>query len=95
MLGEGSAAYLLAERIAVPSYLVLVAGALWSAWRMRGRPELRRRAGGVLLIVAGATLVASAGSAFAAAGDLDAFSGSILVGAAVMFVGFRLATARR
>lgn len=95
VLGEGTTAYLLAERVAVPSYLLLVAGALWSAWRMRGRPELRRRAAGVLCIVAGATLVASAGSAFAAAGDLDAFSAAILAGAAVMFAGFRLASGGR
>ena len=47
-------------------------GALWSAWRMRGRPELQDRFVGTLLIVIGATIVAG-GSAFAAFGQVTGF----------------------
>ena len=55
-------------------------GALWSAWRMRGRPELKDRFIGTLLIVLGATIIAGFGSAFAALGDLAPFSVALLVG---------------
>ncbi|HKX25432.1 MAG TPA: hypothetical protein VJP08_03855, partial [Actinomycetota bacterium] len=47
---------------------VLVLGILWSALGMRGRPELRNRFTGVLLIGVGALVVAG-GAAFAAAGS--------------------------
>src|SRR5207247_7329204 len=33
----------LARLYSIPAYVVLVAGAAWSAWRMRGRPHLRDR----------------------------------------------------
>jgi hypothetical protein len=88
VFGDGTVAYRLPQVIAIPSYLVLVGGAVWSAWRMRGRPELRDRFLGTLLIVAGASITAVAGSAFAAAGNAPAFSLSLLAGVAVMFVGF-------
>ena len=42
VFGDGSPAHRLPQLISIPSYLVLLGGALWSAWRMRGRPELRR-----------------------------------------------------
>jgi hypothetical protein len=81
--------------ISIPSYLILVAGAAWSAWRMRGRPELRHRFTGTLLVAAGATITAAAGSAFAAVGNLPAFSLSLLAGVALMFLGFLRATESR
>jgi hypothetical protein len=74
---------------------VFGAGAAWSAWRMRGRPELRSRFIGTLLVAAGATITAAAGSAFAAVGNLPAFSLSVLTGVAVMFLGFRRASESR
>ena len=95
VFGDGTAAYRLPQLISIPSYVILVAGAAWSAWRMRGRPELRSRFIGTLLVAAGATITAAAGSAFAAVGNLPAFSLSLLAGVAVMFLGFRRASESR
>ncbi len=92
VFGDGTAAHRLPQLVSIPSYLILVVGALWSAWRMRGRPQLRDRFAGTLLIAAGATITAAAGSAFAALGNLPAFSLSLLAGVAVMFAGFLRAT---
>ena len=77
----------LAQLYAYPTYAFLVAGTLWSAWRMRGAPELRDRFLGTLGIAVGATIVA-AGSAFAATGILPGFSVALTAGIAVMFWGF-------
>lgn len=95
VFGDGSAAFRLPQLISIPSYLVLVVGALWSAWTIRGRPDLRDRFMGTLLIVAGATVIAVVGSAFAAAGNLPVFSGALLAGIAVMFWGFLKASRTR
>jgi hypothetical protein len=95
VFGDGSAAFQLPQLISIPSYLILVAGAAWSAWRMRGRPELRNRFIGTLLVAAGATITAAAGSAFAALGNLPAFSIALLAGVAVMFAGFLRASESR
>ena len=92
VFGDGTAAYRLPQLISIPSYLILVAGAAWSAWGMRGRPDRRHRFIGTLLVAAGATITAAAGSAFAAVGNLPAFSLSLLAGVAVMFAGFLRAT---
>jgi hypothetical protein len=77
----------MARLYSIPAYVVLVAGTLWSAWRMRGRPELRDRFAGTLAIAVGATIVA-AGSAFAATGNSTGFSLTLAAGIAVMFYGF-------
>ena len=61
VFGDGSAAHRLPQLISIPSYLILVVGAAWSAWRVRGRPDLRERFIGTLLVVAGATITAAAG----------------------------------
>jgi len=95
VFGDGSDAFRLPQLISIPSYLILVAGAIWSAWGMRGRPELRNRFLGTLLVAFGATITAAAGSAFAAVGNLVAFSIALLAGVAVMFAGFLRATAPR
>jgi hypothetical protein len=95
VFGDGSAAHRLPQLISIPSYLILVAGATWSGWRMRGRPDLRDRSTGTLLVAAGATITAAAGSAFAAVGNLPGFSLALLVGVAVMFAGFLRATRSR
>lgn len=94
VFGAGTAAHRLPQVISIPSYLVLVAGALWSAWTMRGHPELRDRFVGTLLIVLGATITAVGGSTFAALGELAAFSVMLLAGIAVMFWGFLRASRR-
>ena len=88
VFGDGTAAHRLPQLISIPSYLVLVAGALWSAWRMRGRPELRDRFVGTLLIALGATVIAGFGSAYAALGYLAPFSFALAAGIGVMFAGF-------
>jgi hypothetical protein len=90
--GDGSAAHRLPQYVSYPSYFLLIAGALWSAWRMRGRPELRDRFVGTLVIALGATIIAGFGSAFAALGRLAPFSIALLAGISVMFWGFVRAT---
>jgi hypothetical protein len=92
VFGDGSRAYGLPQLISIPSYLILVVGAVWSAWRMRGRADLRDRFVGTLLIVVGASITAVAGSAFAAVGNAPAFSLSLLAGVSVMYAGFLRAT---
>ena len=77
----------LARFYAFPAYFFLLGGTLWSAWRMRGHPELRDRFLGTLAIAIGATIVA-AGSAFAATGNAVGFSLTLTAGIAVMFWGF-------
>lgn len=88
VFGDGTPAHRLPQLISIPSYLVLVGGTLWSAWRMRGRPELKDRFVGTLLIAIGATVIAGFGSTFAALGKLPLFSVSLLAGIIVMFWGF-------
>ncbi len=92
VFGDGTRAYGLPQLISIPSYLILVAGAAWSAWRMRGQRHLRDRFVGTLLIVVGASITAVAGSAFAAVGNAPAFSLALLAGVAVMYAGFLRAT---
>jgi amino acid permease len=77
----------LARYYAFPAYFLLIGGTLWSAWKMRGAPQLRDRFLGTLLIAAGATVVA-AGSAFALNGLLIGFSATLAVGVTLMFLGF-------
>ncbi len=92
VFGAGTAAHRLPQLISIPSYLILVGGAIWSAWRMRGRSELRDRFAGTLWIAIGATVIAGVGSAFAATGNAPVFSLSLLVGIATMFWGFHRAS---
>lgn len=94
VFGDGTPAHRLPQLVSIPAYLVLLGGTLWSAWRMRGRPELRDRFAGTLLIALGATVIAGFGSAFAALGRLPLFSVSLLVGICVMFWGFLRASRR-
>jgi MFS family permease len=94
VLGEGSTALFLARLYSFSGYGVLALGALWSAFQMRGRPELRNRFYGTLLVVIGATVVA-AGAAFAAAANFAGFSVTLAAGVAVMYWGFLTATRRR
>ncbi len=94
VFGAGTAAHRLPQLVAIPAYLVLLGGALWSAWRMRGRPELHDRFWGTLLIALGATVIAGFGSAFAALGHLAPFSISLLAGISIMFWGFLRASRR-
>jgi hypothetical protein len=95
VFGDGTAAHRLPQVVAIPAYLVLLGGTLWSAWRMHGRPELHDRFWGTLVIALGATIIAGFGSAFAALGHLIPFSLALLAGICVMFLGFLRAARRR
>jgi hypothetical protein len=88
VFGDGTAAHRLPQLVAIPAYVVLLGGTLWSAWSMRRRPELRDRFWGTLLVALGATVIAGFGSAFAALGHLVPFSISLLGGISLMFGGF-------
>jgi MFS family permease len=94
VLGEDAPARTLALIYSYTGTAVLVLGILWSSLGMRGRPELRPRFYGVLLIAVGALVVAG-GSAFAAAGSFAGFSVTLSVGVAVMYWGFLTATRQR
>jgi hypothetical protein len=87
VFGAGTAAHRLPQIFSYPAYAILLAGALWSAWKMRGRPELRDRFMGTLLIAVGATVVAG-GAGFAAAGIVPGFVTTLVVGIALMVWGF-------
>jgi hypothetical protein len=87
VFGDATAAHRLPQLVSYPSYALLIAGTLFSAWRMRGHPELRGRFVGTLLIALGATVVA-AGSAFAATGVLVGFSLTLFLGITIMYGGF-------
>ena len=91
VLGAGAPARTLAMLYSYTGTVVLVLGILWSALQMRGRPELRNRFYGVLLIALGALVVAG-GAAFAAAANFAGFSITLVAGVAVMYWGFLTAT---
>lgn len=91
VLGEGAPARTLAFVYSYTGTALLVLGILWSAIRMRGRPDLRPRFWGVLLIAVGALIVAG-GAAFAAAGAFAGFSLTLAAGVTVMYLGFLRAT---
>ena len=91
VLGADAPARTLALIYSYAGTVVLVLGILWSAMGMRGRPELRHRFYGVLLIAVGALVVAG-GAAFAAAANFAGFSVTLAAGVAVMYWGFLTAT---
>ncbi|MGZ4151831.1 MAG: hypothetical protein ACXVP3_05250, partial [Actinomycetota bacterium] len=64
----------------------------WSAWRMRGQPAVRDRMLGTALIAAGATIVAIGSGIGAGLNVVPVFSVGLLLGIAVMFCGFVLAS---
>lgn len=91
VLGVDAPARTLAMLYSYTGTAVLVLGILWSALGMRGRPELRNRFYGVLLIALGGLVVAG-GAAFAAAANFAGFSVTLAVGVAIMYWGFLTAT---
>jgi hypothetical protein len=81
-------AYRLAQLYSYPAYLILVAGAVWSAIRMRRTGTRRGRAQGTLMIAAGATLVAVGSGVGAGLDVVPIFSILLAGGIAMMFLGF-------
>lgn len=74
--------------------LMLVAGALFSAWRLFGKPELANRMWGTLLIAGGGMAMGAVGTlnrfGFSGAQSLDEVSAIVLI-----FIGFKLAARER
>jgi hypothetical protein len=91
VFGDGSAPHRLAQYYGWTGYLLLLAGAVWSAGRMRGSEALRRRAAGTGLVAVGATIVAVGSGVGAAYGIAPLFSVALAAGAAVMYWGFLVA----
>lgn len=92
VFGDESAAYRIAQIYAFPAYFLLLGGIVWSAWQMRGQPQLRNRTAGTLSIAVGATIVAI-GSGIGAGFDIvPLFSVSLAAGVSVMYAGFRAVT---
>lgn len=88
VFGDGSTAHRLAQWIAYPAYALLLVGCVWSAWRMRGRAELRDRFVGTLLIAAGATVVAIGSGVGAGLDVVPVFTIGLVAGIILMFWGF-------
>ena len=77
------------------AYFLLLAGLLWSAWRLKGRPDLRGQLVGVLLIAVGASVVAVGSGIGAAFHLVPVFTIGLAAGVAVMFAGFVAASRPR
>ena len=82
--------------------LVIIGGALWSAWRvLRGRkraaaggpgPAPGRLAAGNVLIAAGTLVLSASGTLNARLGAETAFAVTLVTGITILFVGFLVAT---
>jgi hypothetical protein len=84
--------YRLSQFYAYPAYALLLFGTAWSAWKMRGQPAIRDRMLGTALIAAGATIVAIGSGVGAGLNVVPVFSVGLLLGIAVMFWGFVVAS---
>ena len=93
VFGDASAPYRISQVYAFPAYFLLLGGVVWSAWQMRGRPDLRNRTGGAVAIAVGATIVAVGSGVGAGFNVVPLFSVSLAAGVTVMYLGFL--TARR
>lgn len=80
---------LLSRYYSFTGFFIVVGGALWSAWKMaRHRGESRKAlARGNILIAAG-TFIVAIGSGFARYGQGSIFAIGLLMGVALMFIGF-------
>ena len=94
VFGDGSTPHLLAQAFGWGGYLILLAGTMWSALRIKGVAAQRDRFLGTLYIAAGATVVAIGTGVGASQESFPFFSVSLLVGMAVMFLGFLRASRR-
>jgi hypothetical protein len=88
VFGDSSAPYRLSQFYAFPAYFFLLGGSVWSALKMKGRPELRDRTAGTVGIAIGATVVAIGSGVGAGYEIVPLFSVSLALGIGVMFWGF-------
>ncbi|HZA26534.1 MAG TPA: hypothetical protein VE915_02660 [Actinomycetota bacterium] len=95
VFGDGSVPHRLAQYYSYPAYLLLLAGTVWSALKMRGRPDLVARFNGLLLLAVGATVVAVGSGVGAGLGNFALFSAALAAGVIVMYWGFLTATRGR
>jgi hypothetical protein len=86
---RGPALVALAVSINALGTAVLVGGALYSAWRMRGNPALANRAWGCVLIALGAIVVASGGT-LTRLGQREYLYLAMSAGIAIIFAGVLL-----
>jgi MFS family permease len=86
--------YHLAQWFSYPAFALLVAGAVWSAIRMRRSPQSRNRFLGTVGIAVGATIVAIGSGVGAGLDVVWLFSTCLAAGIAVMFWGFLRASRR-
>jgi hypothetical protein len=91
--GSSSAAYQL-RWLSWIGYVALIGGIVWSASKMRGRPELRDRTVGTLGVGLGATVVAIGSGVGAGLNVVPLFAVGLAAGIAVMFWGFARAGRR-
>jgi hypothetical protein len=94
VFGTHGAPYRISQLYAFPAYFLLLGGTVWSAYRMKGRPELRDRTAGTVGIAVGATIVAIGSGVGAGFNNPPLFSVSLALGIAVMFAGFLRASGR-
>jgi hypothetical protein len=87
--------YRLAQLYSIPAYVLLLAGLVWSVWKMRGKPHLRERMLGTFGVALGATIVAIGSGIGAAFHIVPLFSIALALGVAVMFWGFLQASRSR
>jgi len=79
----------LSRYYSIAGSLVVVGGALWSAWRLaRSRQDHLARLARANLLIAAGTVVVAVGSTFARYGRGSVFAVGLAVGAALMFSGF-------
>ena len=85
------------------SALVIIAGALWSAWKLLRRGDAPARAGGAparlalgnVVIAAGTLILSASGTLAGRLGKDRAFTVTLLVGITVLFAGFLLSPSSR
>ncbi|MDQ6927530.1 MAG: hypothetical protein M3159_02565 [Actinomycetota bacterium] len=72
--------------------VVVIAGAVWSAWRLRGRRATARMVFANVLIAVGTIVLGIGGLFNSALGEMEAFAVTLVIGITLIFAGFLLAT---
>ena len=73
--------------------LVVLGGAVWSAWKLRGTARLRRgrRMWANVVIAAGTLVLGASGLLNSVLGEMEAFAVTLAVGVTILYAGFLLA----